>query len=111
MEEKIDWQDLVYEIDKRGIKGAAICNGQHIIDIDNIVVGYVSTPIGEDPCWIFYSKPSYEANQSLKNKAVLISNTSLEECLFQASTKGVPPFKTSTQLQDLLERLLILENE
>ncbi|MDN0096189.1 MULTISPECIES: hypothetical protein [Yersinia] len=111
MEKKIAWPDLFCEIKEKGIKGAAICNGQHIINSESMVVGYLSTPIGEEPYWFFFSKPTYEANQSMKDSAILLSNTSFEGYLFQQSTTLIPPFKTSTQLKKILDSLSEFENE
>ena len=107
MIKSIDWQDLESEVRNRGLTGLSIANGQHLINSEHMVIGYVSTPIGGHPSWNF-DDHIYKASKSLIKNAVIISNTTLYEHLFQASTTDTPPFKTSRELASLLDEFKTL---
>lgn len=103
MKQIIDWPYLEHAMDDRGLEDLSIANGQHIIDLEGMVIGHVSTPIGGEPSWIFYDNPAYEAGENLVSKTIRISTTSLLGDLFQATTINTPPFKTSTDLESMLK--------
>jgi hypothetical protein len=111
MNKIVHWADLDLEMKTRGIRGLSISNGQHLINSDGMIIGHVSTPIGEEPSWVFYEEPAYKASDTLIHNCILVSRTSLSETLFQAATTLTPPFKRSSELVTLLQKSLTFENK
>ncbi len=111
MKKIVHWSELDAEINSRGIRGLSISNGQHLINSDGMVIGYVSTPIGEEPSWVFYDEPAYEAGDTLIASSIRVSRKSLSEAIFQASTVMTPPFRRSSELVALLQKHIQLENK
>lgn len=103
------WFSLGESLDQVGAPRARICLGQHIINEMDMVIGYLSTPFGAEPEWVFYDHPMYKASDFMVINSIPASENNLFETLFQASATNEPcPFRTSTELHEFLSKINLI---